>query len=122
MTSQRTLKQANYVHRGDDDNQDIENLGQCGRPQCDYSKFLKDASGEEYWYCTKLQMPVSCYDSCKYYNDSAWKILMGQWQDIIEQEKKAKEIVSRPQNKGNVFSTLIDFCVLAMLIWYFFFQ
>ena len=91
MASKQQLKEANYVHRGDD-GQYIEGLGQCSFSPCDHSKIIKDdRTGEEYRYCMKLQMPVDSYDSCKYHSEERWMSLVGDMANLLKEENETKK-------------------------------
>lgn len=90
MDSQQRLKEANYVHRGED-GEYIKEFGQCGLSPCDYSKMIRDnKTGREYRYCTKLQIPVDEYDSCKYHSDEEFMGLVGQMSNLLQKENKTK--------------------------------
>lgn len=120
MNSQQRLKEANYVHRGED-GEYIEELGQCGLSPCDYSKMIRDdKTGKEYRYCMKLQMVVDEYDSCKYHSDEKIMGLIGQMSNLLQEQNKAKERVSYKQTstkqKNNyILSIFIILCIAILL-------
>lgn len=120
MTSRKELKEANYIHRGDNGKY-IEGLGQCSFSPCDHSKIIKDdRTGEEYRYCMKLQMPVDSYDSCKYHSEEQWMGLMGQMANLLQEENKAKERATQRQTptkhkKNYVLPIFIILCIAILL-------
>lgn len=121
MASKEQLKEANYVHRGDDGKY-IEELGQCGFSPCDHSKIIKDdVTDEEYRYCMKLQMPVDDYDSCKYHSDERFMGLIGQMSNLLKEENDAKTRQNEKQseNKKKSHWMLILLIFIGILIYMF---
>ena len=117
MVSPKELKEANYVHRGDDGKY-IEGLGQCSFSPCDHSKIVKDdRNGEEYRYCMKLQMPVDSYDSCKYHSEEQWIGLIDEMADLIIQENEAKsrkiqkQAETKKKKKSHWMLMLLIICI-----------
>lgn len=126
MASEKQLREADYVWRGDD-GEYCDDIGQCGFT-CDHSEIRKDnATGKNYRYCVKLQMKVFDYDSCKYYSDDEQADLLGQLGTMIirsdntsknenelleaakENDKYAiYELARRYEQKGD-YSTAINF-------------
>lgn len=121
MASQQELKEANYVHRGEDDGEYIKELGQCGLSPCDYSKMIRDdKTGKEYRYCMKLQIPVDCYDSCKYHSDERINSLIGEWATLLKEENEAKERATQRQTptkhkKNYILPIFIILCIAILL-------
>ena len=117
MASQQQLKEANYVHRGDEGKY-IEGLGQCSFSPCDHSKIVKDErTGEEYRYCMKLQIPVDDYDSCKYHSEERWIGLMGEMANLLKEENDAKKKQTPPQNKKHHFLLMFVVICVCLLIY-----
>lgn len=122
MASKQELKEANYVHRGDNGKY-IEELGQCNFSPCDHSKIIKDdVTNEEYRYCIKLQMPVDDYDSCKYHSEERWISLMGQMANLFKEEDEARARKSQKQLEMKKKShwmpiLLIIFIVILIYVW-----
>lgn len=119
MASQQELKEANYIHRGDDGKY-IEGLGQCGFSPCDYSKIIKDdKTGEECRYCMKLQIPVDCYDSCKYHSDERISGLIGEWATLLKEESEAKTTQNRPakekKKRKHWLLILVIVCIVILI-------
>ena len=113
MASKQQLKEANYVHYNDYK----EGRKTCGLFSCDYSKVVKDdITGEEYRYCTKLQMYVGDYDLCKYYNDKAKTDLLVELANLIQEEN---EITSKPKQetkkKNYWIAILIIVCICVFI-------
>lgn len=121
MASQQELKEANYIHRGDDGKY-IEGLGQCGFSPCDYSKIVKDDRlGKEYRYCVKLQMSVDDYDSCRYHSEEQFVGLVGKMANLLQEENKAKERATPKQpylkNKKNYLPLILIIIGICILIY-----
>lgn len=106
MATDRQIKEAQYVHRGDDGDY-LDEIGQCGFT-CDYSKIVKDdKTGKNYRYCTKLQMQVFDYDSCKFFCNDEQVSLLGQLSSMLTRSdfstKKDHELVDAAR-KGDRFA------------------
>lgn len=90
MASQQQLKDANYIHRGDN-GEYLEETGQCGVPSCDHSKILTDnRTDQEYRYCIKLQKPVDFYDSCKYHSSERGNAYLSEMTTLLMKAEKSK--------------------------------
>ena len=110
------LKEAGYVHRGDD----APYTGnQCGF-NCDHSKLMNndDSPRPCYRVCDKFKIRVSDYDSCKYYCDDDFVAncagLMKALGYKTEAEKKA---ASNKQPEVERSGTVWFFLIIAVLVY-----
>lgn len=116
MASKQLLKEANYIHRGEN-GEYIEGLGQCSFSPCDYSKIIKDnTTGMEYRYCTKLQIPVDSYDSCKYHSEKEWTSLVGQMANLLQHEDEIKRTQKQSKKHWILIPIIICICICIYLL------
>lgn len=87
----KTTAQAYVTHK----KHSVKDLDQCDSPPCDYCKIFCNArTGENHYFCTKLEKSVGRFDACRYHNDSVFRSFMeddsvfrtGSSRDLYEQE------------------------------------
>lgn len=99
MDLTQELKEARYVRRGEN-GPFLKDVDQCG-DFCDYSKLINndDSPRPCYCVCTKFNIRVSDYDSCKYYSDKKISEQIGVFLNATrgQTSKKAPE---KPKKSG----------------------
>lgn len=94
------LKEAGYVHRGDD----APYTGnQCGF-NCDHSKLMNndDSPRPCYRVCNKFKIRVSDYDSCKYYCDDEFIAnCAGMMKALGYKTEAEKKLLAKNSRKSN---------------------
>lgn len=107
------LKEAGYVHRGDD----APYTGnQCGF-NCDHSKLLNndDSPRPCYRVCTKFNIRVSDYDSCEYYSDKKLCEHLGAFLNATRGQT-SKKVPEKPKKSGSGRLWLLVLLVLVYIL------